>query len=188
MVVNYFGNGCFRLQSGDTSLVVNPTSNRFKADAVLRTLMLVGEPVLPDEIAFPGEYEVKGIEIQGWPLKEESTAKIVKSIFMVTWEDTKFLFLGHVSKSLPPDVLEEVGDPDLVFIPTGDDHFIPAEEAVKLIKRLEPKIVIPAFYKNANALVKAMGKGSETQDKFVFRRKDLGEEAKAKLIILESKG
>jgi len=188
MVVNYFGNGCFRLQSGDTSLVINPTSNRFKADAVLRTLMLSGDPVVPEEISFPGEYEIKGIEIQGWALKEESTAKIVKSIFMVTWEDAKMLFLGHISKSLPAEILEEVGDPDLVFIPTGDEHFISAEDAVKLIKRLEPKIVIPAFYKNTTALEKAMGKGSENQEKFVFRRKDLGEEAKAKLIILESKG
>lgn len=107
---------------------------------------------------------------------------------MVTWEDAKMLFLGHISKSLPAEILEEVGDPDLVFIPTGDEHFISAEDAVKLIKRLEPKIVIPAFYKNTTALEKAMGKGSENQEKFVFRRKDLGEEAKAKLIILESKG
>lgn len=187
MIVQYLGNGSFRLQSGDTSLVVNPANNRFKADATLRTLMLTGEPVLPDEISFPGEYEVKGIEVQGWPLKDESSAKVVKSVFLVTWEETKFLFLGHISKPLPAEILEEAGEPDLVFVPTGDDHFINPDDAAKLIKRLEPKIVIPAFYKNANALAKAMGGSTETMEKFVFRRKDLGAEAKAKLVILESK-
>jgi hypothetical protein len=32
MVVNYFGNGCFRLQSGETSILLDPENNRLKAD------------------------------------------------------------------------------------------------------------------------------------------------------------
>ena len=38
MVINYFGNGCFRLQSGETSVLVNPENNRLKADVTLKTL------------------------------------------------------------------------------------------------------------------------------------------------------
>jgi len=38
MVINYFGNGCFRLQSGETSILVNPENNRLKADIILKTL------------------------------------------------------------------------------------------------------------------------------------------------------
>ena len=39
MVINYFGNGCFRLQSGETSVLVNPDNNRLKADVTLKTLV-----------------------------------------------------------------------------------------------------------------------------------------------------
>ena len=38
MVITYYGNGAFRLQSGDTVLLLNPENNRLKADVTLRTL------------------------------------------------------------------------------------------------------------------------------------------------------
>ena len=38
MVITYFGNGSFRLQSGDNALLLNPDNNRLKADVTLRTL------------------------------------------------------------------------------------------------------------------------------------------------------
>ena len=72
MIVNYFGDGCFRLQSGELSLLVNPTNNRLKADVVLKTLAAPdGVPLSGAEIAFPGEYEIKGIEIHGLPMEKE---------------------------------------------------------------------------------------------------------------------
>jgi len=187
MIVQYLGSGSFRLQSGDTSLLVNPGNNRFKADVVLRTLMLADEAPSPGEICYPGEYEEKGIEIQGWPLTEESTAKFIKTIYKINWEDIKFLFLGHISKFLPAAVLEEVGEVDLVFVPTGDDHFLVPEEAAKLVRRLEPKMIIPAYFKNASALAKILDGQSEQQEKLVFRSKDLGETKKARFVVLEGK-
>lgn len=38
MVITFFGNGSFRLQSGDTTLLLDPDNNRLKADVTLRTL------------------------------------------------------------------------------------------------------------------------------------------------------
>ena len=38
MVITYSGNGSFRLQSGDTALLLNPENNRSKADVIIRTL------------------------------------------------------------------------------------------------------------------------------------------------------
>ncbi len=194
MVLNYFGDGCFRLQSGELSLLVNPQNNRLKGDVVLKTLSLASEPVLADEVAFPGEYEMKGIQIQGWPLENESSPKILKTIYMVTWEEMHFLFLGHLSGPLPAAFLEELEIPDVVFVPTGDEHFIDAEAAWKLVKQLEPKIIVPAYYlpagrqaRIADAFLKASGLKPEPQDKFVFRRKDLGEEAKARIVLIEAK-
>ena len=74
MVITYFGNGSFRLQSGETTLLLNPDNNRLKADVTLRTLAGTATDELlshaSDEgmtISFPGEYESRGIEITGLP-------------------------------------------------------------------------------------------------------------------------
>ena len=188
MVINYFGNGCFRLQSGELSLLVNPQNNRLKADVVLKTLALPDAEMAAEEITFPGEYEMKGIDIQGWPLETESSAKILKTIYSVRWEDIHFLFLGHISQAIPAALLEELDGPDVVFVPTGDEHFIEPEAALKLMKQLGPKVIIPAFYKNANEFLKAAGVKAEEMEKMVFRRKDLGESDKTRIVLLENKG
>jgi hypothetical protein len=186
MVLNYFGEGCFRLQSGELSVLVNPTSNRLKADVTLKTIVSPEEHPSPEEIAFPGEYESKGIEIKGWQLAGESTEKFLKTVFQVTWEDMRFVFLGHLSGLLPNEVIEEMGDADLLFIPTGDSHFIPAADAAKLIKQLEPKLIVPAYYKTPGDLEKAMGVKGEREEKLVFKRKDIAD-AKGRLVVLDSK-
>lgn len=189
MVVNYFGEGCFRLQSGETSLLLNPQNNRLKADVILRTLTLAEDAadVPVEEIRFAGEYEMKGVAIQGWPLKAESSAKFLKTIYRVFWEDMNFLFLGHEAKPLPSDLLEEIGEVDVVFVPAGDDHFLAPEDAAKLLKQINPKVVIPAYYKSPQAFLEAVNGEPEKMEKFVFRRKDLGDGGKRRTVVLEAK-
>lgn len=186
MVLNYFGDGCFRLQSGDLSVLVNPNSNRLKADVVLKTLSLPESPVEPEVIACAGEYEVKGIEIEGIQVPDESTAKYIKTVYAVTWEEMKFVFLGHISKPLSAAFVEDLGEPDILFIPTGDDHFISPEDAARMIKQFEPKVVVPAFFKSASDLLKVLGVKAEAEEKMVFKKKDIAD-FKNKLILLESK-
>ncbi len=186
MVLNYFGEGCFRLQSGDLSLLVNPLNNRLKADLVLRTLALPDAPIVPEEISFPGEYEMRGIDVTGVGLAGESSAKILKTVYSVRWEDMHFLFLGHLSQPLPASVLEDLDSPDMVFVPTGDEHFIDPEAALKLVHQLRPKVVIPAYYKKPDKFLAAAGVKPETEEKLVFRKKDLGEGEKMRVIVLEA--
>lgn len=199
MVVNYFGNGAFRLQSGDTSILLDPENNRLKADVTLRTLVSAEDPLGgeaggaasasgSDEaaaIAFPGEYEVKGIEIVGFPVQGESTEKFVKAVYAVTWEDMKFAFLGHLSKPLDANVMEELADADVLILPVGGDHFLEPEVAAKIVKQLEARVVFPSFAKSADAFLKALGKKAETADKFVFKKKDI-ETDKGRPIVLRA--
>ncbi len=187
MIIQYFGEGCMRFQSGELSLVLNPASNRFKADIILKTIAAAELSGAPEgEIVFPGEYEIKGIEVQGWHLPEESSAKFIKTVYSVLWEGTRFLFLGHLSNGISPELLEEFGEPDAVIFPTGDPHFIDAEDAAKLVKRLEPTLTLPAWYgKGAGDFVKAFGQKPEEMDKVVFKKKDL-EDGKNRVIVLRT--
>src|SRR3989344_9257435 len=67
MIITYFGGGSFRVQSGETSLLVDSENNRLKADMSLRTTAPVDARISDEasNISLPGEYEVKGIEVKG---------------------------------------------------------------------------------------------------------------------------
>lgn len=192
MVINYLGNGSFKLQSGETSLLVDPESNRFKADVVLRTLTPanfdlhgVGAPER-NEIFFPGEYEIKEVDIKGFPVPEESGEKFLKTIYLVTWEEIKLAFLGHISKPLSTAVIEKLGEPDVLFLPVGGGHFLEPEAAAKLARQLEPSFIVPTFFKSPADFLKAMGQKAGAEEKLVFKKKDLANE-KNKVVVLEAK-
>jgi L-ascorbate metabolism protein UlaG (beta-lactamase superfamily) len=190
MVINYFGNGCFRLQSGETSTLVDSDNNRLKADVSLKTLVATdaaapgdaGDGVL---ISFPGEYEAKEIEITGFGVTGESTEKFLKTAYVVLWEGMKFVFLGHLSKPMDATLMEECSEPDALFLPVGGGHFLEPDVAAKIAKQLEARIVIPSFYKNPDEFLKAFGKKGETLDKFVFKQKDIASD-KGRVIILKA--
>lgn len=193
MVINYFGNGCFRLQSGDTSVLVNPDNNRLKADVTLKTLAAtapdaaVGGDERTEEvvISFPGEYEEKEIEIIGFPITEESTEKFLKTAYVVTWEGMKFVFLGHLSKPIDATLMEEFSEPDVLFLPVGGGHFLEPEVAAKIAKQLEARVVIPSFYKDPGEFLKAFGKKGEEMEKFVFKQKDIATDG-GRVVILKT--
>jgi L-ascorbate metabolism protein UlaG (beta-lactamase superfamily) len=189
MVVNYFGNGSFRLQSGETSILLDPENNRLKADMILRTITPAdanAEDVSDaPTISFPGEFEIKGIEIVGFPIAGESTEKFLKTAHAVTWEDMKFVFLGHLSAPIDATLVEEFAEPDVLILPVGGGHFLEPNIAAKLAKQLEAKIIIPSFYKSPDEFLKALGKKTEVADKFVFKQKDIAGE-KDKPVVLKA--
>jgi L-ascorbate metabolism protein UlaG (beta-lactamase superfamily) len=188
MVIQYFGDECFRLQSGELSVLVNPSSNRLKADIVLKTLAETDAIPEPGEFIFPGEYESKDIEIQGFQLDEESTEKYVKTVYLVRFEDMKFVFMGHIAKPLNSntDWIDSISEPDFLFLPTGDSHFIEAAEAAKLAKKLEPAFIIPSYRGKPDDFLKAMGSKVEPQEKLVIKKKEIGEK-KDQVVVLEPK-
>ncbi|OGZ53422.1 MAG: hypothetical protein A3B25_01860 [Candidatus Ryanbacteria bacterium RIFCSPLOWO2_01_FULL_48_26] len=187
MVITYFGGGSFRVQSGETSLLVDSENNRLKADLSLKTNTSVDPLLLVDErseISFPGEYEIKGIDVKGVGVPEESTEKLIKTIYLVTWEDIKIAFLGQISKQPSAEIIEKLNEPDILFLPVGGGGVLEPEIAAKVAKMLEPLIIIPSFYKNPSEFLKAMGQKTEPQEKIVLKKKDmLGE--KNKVVILK---
>lgn len=189
MVINYFGEGCFRLQSGDLSLLVDPVNSRLKGDIVVKTLIpaeftfpRVGEGFF--EISSPGEYEIRGVEVLGLLVKEESTDKFLKTIYRVKWDGIVFAFLGHISQFPAENILEELEEVEVLFLPVSSSQFFGAEEAVKLIKKIEPKLVLPSFVKSIAEIQKITSKKVQLQEKLVFRKKDL-EEMREEFVVLE---
>ena len=199
MVINYLGGGSFKLQSGETSMLINPENNRYKADVVLKTLssaapLLGTDAPEQNEILFPGEYEIKEIDIHGIPVPEESGEKFLKTVYAVTWEGITFAFLGHLSKPISAEIIEKLGEPDVLIIPVGGGsipltaggHFLEAAPAAKLTRQLDPVFVIPTFYKTPAEFAKEMGQKADPQEKLVFKKKDIVK-GKTQLVVLEAK-
>lgn len=208
MTISFYGEGCFKIQSGETIILTDPFSPesglvppRFKTDVIIKTLTALP---LSDQsvnspanqlILGPGEYNIKNIDIIGLNLAGESTDKFFKTIYLVKAENINLCFLGHISKLPEPEVAEHLEEVDILFIPAGGNPFIEQKSAVKLIKQIEPKIVIPSFYKmpglkrpatDLKIFLDEINHGkAEPKEKLMIKKKDLAEIKKTEVAVLK---
>ena len=205
MIINWYGEGCFKIQTGGLTLLTDPfesniglTPARGKNEAVFKTLTpWPMEPDSSDEsryVSGAGEYEIQGVEIQGFPQQKESTEKFFKTIYKITAEDITLGLLGHLSEEPSPEAMQNIKDADIIFIPAGGKPFISQEKAAKLIKQLGPKIVVASFFKapglkrtsaDWKSLAEEMDQKPEVSEKFTIRKKELTEQKGTKLVILK---
>ena len=187
MILTFLGEGSFRLQSGNISLLIDPASNKLKADTVLRTssssAISQGENLIWEgEFSFPGEYETKGIEIIGFPVEaKEGTAQ--KTSFLVKWEDVSFGILTQLTKLPDAATIEKINEPDVLLL-RADKGFLSEELAEKTIRQIEPKIAVLAC-ESPKEMSKILGEKNEPQEKLVFRKKDLDAVAEGSIVILK---
>ena len=208
MVITFYGEGCFKIQSGDFVVLTDPfdaqtglTPPRFKADIVLKTLTsfpIANSPInqlTNYPIIGPGEYNIKDINIFGFGLTKESTENFLKTAYLVKAEGMNLCFLGHLSETPEPTVLEHLEEIDVLFVPAGGAPFIEQKSLVKLVKQIEPKIVVPSFYKIPQLKRKADDlkifleefnhkEKIEPKEKLTIKKKDLEGIKKTEIAIL----
>lgn len=194
MVINWYGEACFKIQSGETVILTDPfesstglTPPRFKADITLVT-QPVGTSDFPTSSTIgPGNYEIKGVEITGLPLSAD------KTIYLISMEDMRLGLLGHIGDEAPAaEIMEKLNGVDLLFVPAGGAPHIDQEKAAKLIKQINPRLVIVSLFKTPGLKRKAgdvkeflqeLEKKAEPQEKLTIKKKDLSE--KTEVIVLK---
>ncbi len=210
MVITFYGEGCFKIQSKETTILTDPfasssglTTPRFKSDIIIKTLTalpFINQPTPQEpsqQIIGPGEYNIKDADIIGFGLIEESAEKFIKTIYLVKIEDIKLCFLGHISKTPEPNIMKYLEEIDILFIPAGGKPFLEQKLAAQIAKDIEPKIVIPSFYKlpgmkrPAGDLkifleeINHAKAGAQTQEKLTIKKKDLIGVKKIEVITLK---
>ena len=212
MVISFYGEGCFKIQSGEKNILIDPptissglTAPRFKTDIILKTLTPF--PISNQQISQsanqliygPGEYNIGNIKISGIELSSESSKEFFKTIYLIEAESIKICLLGHISQMPEPDILEQLEKIDILFIPAGGKPFMEQKTAAKLIKQTEPKIVVPSFFKVPGLkrqtadlkifLEEANGQKKEPQEKLqeklTIKKKDLDIIKKTEVIALK---
>ena len=203
MIITWYGEACFLLESGGTRILIEPPQKesginppRLKSDVLVYSHEIpasakatAGKQETSKEtfvIDSPGEYEIKGINIQGIADNENI-------IYNIKMDDIKISHLGFANKKFDNEKLAELNDPDIVFVPTGGGEILDAEEAMSAINQLEPNIAVPMLYGVKGLKIKRTPllpflKESEAkqspQPKLTIKKKDLTEE-ETKIVILE---
>ncbi len=155
-----------------------------------------GEPFVIDT---PGEFEVKGIFVQGIPSfhdDEQGKERGNNTIYTIETENIRFCHLGDFGqKELTDEQLEKIGHVDILMIPVGGTYTISSAEATKIIGQIEPKIVIPMHYAlpklsvdldDVDKFLKAMGKtGVQPQDKLTVKTSTLPKDSDMEIVVMQ---
>mgnify|MGYP001607669784 CR=1 FL=1 len=212
MIIQWYGQSCFKITSGETTIAIDPydkkigfTPPRFQANLTLIThkhddhansASLTGEPFVISE---PGEYEVKGVFVHGFESyhdKNKGRDRGMNTMYKIGVEGIRLLHMGDFGEeSLSEDFMDAIGEVDILMIPVGGKYTIDGNEAAKIVKQLEPKIVIPMHYKisgleidldTAEQFLKNTGAGKrEPSDKLTIKKKEITESTKTEIIILQ---
>jgi L-ascorbate metabolism protein UlaG (beta-lactamase superfamily) len=68
-------------------------------------------------------------------------------MYRIILEDIRIAVVGHIHPNLTDDELESLGTIDILFVPVGGNGYtLDGVGAHKVIKDIEPKIVIPTHY------------------------------------------
>jgi len=167
MDIYWYGQACFKIKGKNATVLIDPfdpdmlglkapKGSDFEGDVVLMThghpdhnftKIVSGSPV---EVAGPGEYEVKGVSINGVQVfhdKSEGSERGKNTIYSIQIDGLTIVHVGDLGHTLSEDQIQEVGDADILLVPVGGVFTIDGKDASEVVSQLEPKIIIPMHYK-----------------------------------------
>ncbi len=158
MELQFYGANCLKIATKQANIVIDDNlaalglSSVAKAgDVVLYTHeMTKGSPKEPKLIIdTPGEFEVSAVSIMGIAARAhmDSEADKTATIYKIIASDIRIAIVGHIFPELDDDELEAIGMVDVLIVPVGGSGYtLDAVGALKVIKKIEPKVVIPTHY------------------------------------------
>mgnify|MGYP001331164681 FL=1 len=153
MVINYNGHNYFKIQAGETTILVDPLDQRsFRGASLIINTLTPAMVAIPKDgpvlIEHQGEYDAAGISVLGWSVQEKDAGEKEKTIYRIKFDDLILILLGHITQEPSATLLEHIKEADILFIPAGGKPFINQANAAKLVRELEPGIVIPTLFSN----------------------------------------
>lgn len=154
MDIIYHGNTCFTCKGKTGAIVINPDKSiksQLKGDVVASSIGADLAEVQGTKKVFdwPGEYEVSEISIFGmnaWTRsrskEEEEGSKGEKTIiFDIELDGIRLCHLGGLGHKLTVEMVDEIGDVDVLFVPTGDNSNLKGK-VEEIVEQIDPRVVI----------------------------------------------
>lgn len=159
--VSYKGGNAVIISTKNGSVVINPKASVYglKDVPVKDAVQLATEDRLKVDVAEtrvtidgPGEYEVGEFSINGAPAKSQLFSDGMQdTIYRVVVSGIAFGVVGNIQAPLSEEQQEVIGIIDVLIIPVGGGDTLDSMDAVKIVRQLEPRAVIPVHYQDADA-------------------------------------
>jgi L-ascorbate metabolism protein UlaG (beta-lactamase superfamily) len=101
------------------------------------------------EIRGPGEYEVAGVSVIGFPTyhdAEKGATHGRNTVYLIEIDDVRVCHLGDLGHRLDDTDAETVSSVDVLLVPVGGRTAMNATQAAEMVRHLEPRYVIPMHY------------------------------------------
>jgi hypothetical protein len=199
MYLNWYGQGCIGVKGKDIEILIDPFADKklglklpsFKDKVLLVSLFQAGQAFGNESsriIDSPGEYEFSEIFVYGTEVENDYP----KIIYNLNFEGVSLAHLGSLVEIPQEEMINELSEVDVLFVPVGGESVLSTSQAVKLVSQINPKIVIPIYYQipglttkfnTVDKFIKEIGLPALEEEKLMLKKKDLGEEMQ--LIILK---
>ncbi|MCC7107201.1 MAG: MBL fold metallo-hydrolase [Chloroflexi bacterium] len=161
MDITWYGHSCFRLRGRDVSIITDPfdRSLGFNLNRLTASIVTVSHDspnhssvlTLPGDarvVRGPGEYEIGGASITGvaTPGERGGAERTKNTAYRFELDDLTVCHLGDVGKTLNPDQIDALKDPDVLLLPVGGVCTVSPAEAAEIASQLEPKLIVPMHY------------------------------------------
>ncbi len=206
MVIKYIGHASFLIRTKTAKVITDPYDPKMvgikfpKTEADIVTTshqhpdhnkidVVSGDPLIVD---WPGEYEKNGVRIFGYKSyhdKKQGAERGENILFKIEAENITLLHCGDMGVIPDQELLDEIGDVDILMVPVGGFYTITADEAVEVVKKIEPSIVIPMHYNDPALDQKVFAKLTTLDEflkKFGIEKKQLVDELTIKKEDLEA--
>lgn len=206
MIITHYGSEFIKTQTGDVVLAFNPVgkdssfkASRFGSDVALVSLdhpdlngadQLTYKDREPFVISGPGEYEVRGIFVKGFPTRTTYAGKErINTVYTVKFDGITLCHLGALgsAEALTSEIKEGLGDVDILFVPIGGGDVMEPSEAYKVSVALAPKIIVPVHdgsKKQLEAFLKDAGSDAKPADKLTIKSKELAD-MEGEIVVLK---
>ena len=207
MDIEYFGANCIRLTSKKATVVIDDNLAHVGGKSITRDgdIVVSTQDILAVaeskqlKISAAGEFEVFGMSVQGVQARAHTDQPGQRSATMYKFmaDDAHVLVVGHVFPEIDDTQLEAIGRVDVMIVPVGGNGYtLDPLGALKLIRKIEPSVVVPTQYTVAGLKyeVPALGleealqslamQPKETVDK--LKTKGLETDGQSSLIVVQS--
>lgn len=163
MDITWLGHSCFRIKGNQAVIITDPfpadigyTLGKQTADIVTVShphpshSFVEGIGGEPKVVSRPGEYEISGVLIIGVAtyhdaVKGQSRGK--NTMYLMEIDGVAVCHVGDLGHIPTEDQVEEMGNVDVLMLPVGGASTLNATMATEVVRKIEPKVVIPMHYK-----------------------------------------
>ena len=197
MEIKWLGHSCFVIKGKEKAVITDPyhpdlgySLGEPEADIVTLSHLHPGHSYAegvannPKQIKVPGEYEIGGVFITGIATfhdTEGGKTRGKNTVYSIEMDGMTLCHLGDLGHPLRPEMVDELGVIDILFLPVGEVSTIPVSIAVETVKELNPHIAIPMHYKT-----NVVARNLEPVDKFLKEMGIREAEPRSKLSVSES--